>query len=289
MKKNDSRFSIRGRMLPWLLAVLVVAASPPPGATAGPIVERIQAGQALRVGIHPDYWPFSYTGPRGRRGVDIDIARLLADSLQVPLTLVVPRRFTDLISMADARQVDVVIAGLSRTFQRARRVDFSDAYYHTGVAILLNRQIAADIGIADASSYEAVLETLRYLNKEAQLKVIVAAGKAPEESAQLFFPRARIIPIEVDKGNDACIQALDHGRGHIFVHDLIYLKHWVATHPGQAFKLQLIEPPYKSDSFGFAVPKGNLDFVAMLNVFIEAKLLNEGYLDRFMAEHYTMK
>lgn len=273
---------------PLRLVIFLVIISSSLHANAGQVIERIRSTKILRVGVNPQYWPFSYMGDQGRQGVDIEIARLLADSLQVTLKLIDDHTLTDLIKMAKTHQIDIVIAGMSRTFQRARQVDFSTPYFHGGVAILLNRQSAAEIGIADATSYKTILDKLRFVNKKEHLKIIVAEGKAPAESALVFFPGAQIVPIKVEKSNDVCIDALNQGRGHIFVHDLIYLKHWVAKHPAQAFKLHLIEPPYKKDTFGFAVAKGNLDFVQMLNIFIEFKLFEEGYMERFMAKHYKL-
>jgi ABC-type amino acid transport substrate-binding protein len=255
---------------------------------AGQVIERIRETRTLRVGVNPDYWPFSYNDAQGRQGVDIEIARLLAKSLEVSLKIIDGHSLPELIKMTETHRIDIIIAGLSRTFQRSRRVDFTIPYFQGGVAILLNRQSAAEIGIADATSYKAIEETLRFLNKEDHLKVIVAEGKAPAESAGVFFREAQIISIEVKGSNDVCIDALLQGRGHIFVHDLIYLKHWVAENPAKAFKLQLIEPPYKKDTYGFAVAKGNLDFVQILNLFIEAKLVQEGYMERFMAKHYKL-
>jgi ABC-type amino acid transport substrate-binding protein len=256
---------------------------------AGEIIDRIRSTKTLWVGVNPEFWPFSYISSRERQGVDIEIARLLADNLKVTLKIIDNRSITELIRMARAHQVDVIIAGMSRTFQRAKVIDFSIPYFHTGVAILLNRQSSAEIGIADAESHKEILGTLRFLKKEKQLKVIVAEGKAPAESVHVFFPHAQIIPMKVKRSNEECIEALEEGRGHIFVHDLIYLKYWVMRHPARAFKLHLIERPYKKDTYGFAVAKGNLDFVEMLNIFIESKLFQEGYMDRYMAKHYKLK
>lgn len=245
----------------------------------------VQPGDTLRVGVNPLFWPFSYIDDKGKRvGVDLDIAGLLAESMDVKFELIVPNEFGELIPMLLSGEADIIIAAMSRTFKRAQVVDFTVPYFRTGVTVLLNRKTGYEIGIGEAKSYAEMVEILEFLKNEDKLRIVVTAGKAPAQSAHVFFGKATIIEYP---SNQAAVEALYQGKAHIMVHDEIFLKSWFAKNKGRAlYRLRVFDEPYKRDTYGFAVPKGKSDLLNMLNIFIEDKLLNEGYLERFMKEHY---
>lgn len=238
----------------------------------------------LRVGINPLFWPFSFIDKNGKRvGVDVDIAGLLAQGLAVKLKVIVPDTFDELIPMLLKGDIDIIMAAMSRTFKRAQQVAFTVPYFRTGVTILLNRKTGYEIGIGETKRYKELIDTLKFLNNENKLKIIVVKGKAPEQSVRAFFPKATIIEYP---GNEAAVEALYQGKAHIMVHDEIFLKSWFAKNRARAlYRLRVFDKPYKPDTYGFAVAKANCEVLNMLNIFIEDKLLNEGYLDRFMKKY----
>ena len=99
MTHPHSKYTLLRSGTVYLIICLVLICSSPQ-AEAGQILERIRSTGTLRVGINPEFWPFSYVNSKGRQGVDIEIARLLAESLRVTLKMVPPKRFKDLIDMA---------------------------------------------------------------------------------------------------------------------------------------------------------------------------------------------
>jgi ABC-type amino acid transport substrate-binding protein len=67
------------------------------------------------------------------------------------------------------------------------------------------------------------------------------------------------------------------------VHDEIFLTTWVQENPDKAlYKVVVFTEPYKPDTYGFAVAKGNQSFLNMLNMFIDDQLYAQGYFERFM-------
>ena len=186
--------------------------------------------------------------------------------------------------MLQSGEIDIIIAAMSRTFKRALLVDFTVPYFRTGVTILLNRKTGYEIGVGEAKSYAGMVDILKFLNKEDKLRIIVTKGKAPAQSVRVFFPHATIIEYP---SNEEAVEALYQGKAHIMVHDEIFLKSWFSKNKGRALhKMRVFDKPYKPDSYGFAVAKGKSDLLNTLNIFIEDKLLNEGYLERSMKQHY---
>lgn len=104
--------------------------------------------QPLRVGMECNYAPFNWTqmddsndavpissgGYAG--GYDVEIAKLLADALDREL-VIVKTEWEGLIPALNSGKIDVVIAGMSPTAERAESVDFSDPYYESELVIVV--------------------------------------------------------------------------------------------------------------------------------------------------------
>ncbi len=261
---------------------------------SSPVLQRIIENKVLRVGVNPEFKPFSFIGidkdgKEARVGVDIEIARLLAQELGVKSEPVVPQSkdFSDLIPMLLRDEIDIIIAAMSRVFVRTKKVDFTDSYYDTGTGIMLNTVMCHELGICEAKSYQELMKKLELLGNEPKLKIAATRKKAPRLSIKRFFPHVlKEKIIETDSNEDAA-EATSANKAHIMVHDEIFLNTWVRENPEKArFKLFVFPKPYRSDSYGFALKKGNQSFLNMLNVFISDKLYGENYFEEFMNKWY---
>lgn len=95
---------------------------------AGQTPEEIEARGTINIGLLVDFPPFGILDAQGNPdGYDADVARLLAEDMGVELNLVPvtgPNRIPYLLS----NQVDVLVASLGITPERAEQVDFSEPY-----------------------------------------------------------------------------------------------------------------------------------------------------------------
>ena len=91
-------------------------------------VEEIQQRGTINVGMLVDFPPFGILDQSGNPdGYDADVARLLAEHMGVEVNLVPvtgPNRIPYLLS----NQVDILVASLGITPERAQQVNFSDPY-----------------------------------------------------------------------------------------------------------------------------------------------------------------
>lgn len=91
-------------------------------------LEKVLKNKKLVVGSLLDNAPFGSKDKSGNPiGYDVDISKLLADSLGVDYEMVgltVPERITAL----ETGKVDVVIGNFTITLERAQKVDFTDPY-----------------------------------------------------------------------------------------------------------------------------------------------------------------
>ncbi len=249
-----------------------------PGKSA--VAKRIIDNGVLRVGVNPQFKPFSFkTADNQQAGVDIDIAKLLAKELGVKLEILVPSAFSQLIPMLLNDQVDVVMAGMTINFKRAKVVNFTTPYFNTGLSILFNKAKGSRLGLSGTSSYQELMDTLKASGRENKLVIAVTKGKSPARSVPVYFPKAQI---KEYPSNEEAAQAVADGNAHIMVHDEIFLKVWVNDHKDSVqYRLTVFPKPFKPDHYGFAVRKGNQEFINMLNVFI-SELYVENYINRFM-------
>lgn len=143
---------------------LMTAVSAAPALAQTP--EEIQERGTVRIGMLVDFPPFGIMNEQNEPdGFDADVAKLLAEDMGVEIELMPvtgPNRIPYLVS----NQVDLLVASLGITEERAQRVDFSEPYVGILVSVY-GRQDAQvsepeeltglTIGVARASTQDVAL------------------------------------------------------------------------------------------------------------------------------------
>jgi polar amino acid transport system substrate-binding protein len=120
----------------------------PAGATTdvgAPLPGNVQAKGKLAVGVKCDYPPFGYIDEAGKNaGFEIDIARKLAsyafgDAGKVELTCVTG---ANRVSFLTTNRIDLIIATMNFTEERAKTIDFTTPYFSSGVKLLVPKDSA---------------------------------------------------------------------------------------------------------------------------------------------------
>ncbi len=126
-------------MKKFLIAVAVITLI----VAAGPI--QAKDWKMVRIGVEGAYPPFSYTTADGKlEGFDIDIAVALCKAMGVDYKLV-PQDWDGIIPALMARKYDAIIASMSITEERKKKVAFTNKYYQTPAKFVTKKGKFSDV------------------------------------------------------------------------------------------------------------------------------------------------
>ena len=150
------------------------------GARVSPVIDRIVAKKELVVGTAASMPPLNMTTKDGEIiGLEMDLARLFAEGMEVKLTLK-PMRFNDLLPALATGKVDMVLSGMTIVPARNLKVAFVGPYFASGKSIL-----------AKKANVESLDEIAKMNNPE---KVLVALkGSTSQMFVEKLMPKAKLV------------------------------------------------------------------------------------------------
>lgn len=145
-----------------ILALLAGCSPAATGQSSSPVLGRIQAKGELVVGTAASMPPLNMRTKTGEIiGLEVDLARAMAESMKVKLKLA-PMPFADLLPALEAGHVDVVLSGITMTPERNMKVAFVGPYFVSGKSFLAKvATLSSDKGSADLNSPSMRLAALR--------------------------------------------------------------------------------------------------------------------------------
>lgn len=163
--------------------------------------EIINKGE-ITVGCVLTFAPVGYIDENGDpQGFDVELARLLADSLGVELNIVEVTS-DERIPSLETDKVDVVIGNFTRTLARAQKVMFTDPYIVAGYMML-----------ARADSGYQVPEDA---GKD---RIAVVKGSSADELCMKLFPDCDMSYVETSSDG---LVAVKNGQADAFIEDSTY-------------------------------------------------------------------
>lgn len=232
-------------------AVATLAAAVAGAATAQtmpPLPEAIQKAGVVKAGVKCDYPPDGFIDASGKPvGVEVSLARQVAayafgSADKTELTCVTTaNRIPTLVS----GKVDLVIATIGVTPQRAEVVDFSDNYAWGGSDVLVLN--------------DSPLKSLDDLKGKT---IIVIKGAWQIGWFEKNLPEVNML--RLDTVSDA-LQALLQGRGVGYAHDLAVIKGLAQKNP----RVRRLDELYQLGYRGAAVRKGEKEWLAYVNAAIK--------------------
>jgi polar amino acid transport system substrate-binding protein len=210
----------------------------------GKALERLKAKGKLTVGVKSDYEPFGYINEKGENaGFEIEMAKGLAKDLFGDPNKVefVPVNSTNRIPYLQTGKIDLIIATMSVTEDRAKEVAFSDPYFKSGVQLLVKK----DSKINDVADLKGK-------------KVIVVPGSTGDLGISKQVPDAELIKLQ--KTSES-VQALKDGRAEAFAQDNTLLYPIAGQNP----EFKVVGKPFAELPWAIAIKKGDTDVLNWVN------------------------
>ncbi len=225
--------------------------------TLNKIIER----KELRIGLDSGYQPFEMTNKKGDVvGFDVDIAKALAKSMGVKLTIsntdfdgIIPALLTD--------KFDIILSGMTITQSRNLQINFADPYIVVGQAIILNKRL------------KDTVHSYKDLN-DPKYTVASRIGTTGEMATKRMIPKAKYKSF--DKEADGAMDVVN-GQADAFIYDLPFGVVFMAQH-GEG-KAIFLDKPFTYEPLGMGIRKGDPDFLNYLNNFIR-QIKADGSYDR---------
>ena len=242
------------RKFQYLLAAALIVAS------AG--FTQAKDWSSVRIGTEGAYPPFNNLTSDGKLvGFDIDIAKALCDEMKVKCTFVT-QDWDGIIPALLAGKFDAIIASMSITDERKKKVGFTSKYYNTPPAIAVPKDSKLKgVSAADLKGIALGAQSSTTHSNYAEEKLGGATLK--------LYPKAEEYKLD-----------LANGRLDAAIDDVVVLSEWLASDAGSCCKiLGTLTPDPKINGLGagIAVRKGDTDLRDKFNKAISAIRANGTY------------
>jgi polar amino acid transport system substrate-binding protein len=207
----------------------------------------LQKGE-LSVCMEPGYMPFEMKDKKGRIiGYDVDMAQRMSKEMGVKLNLV-PTAWDGIIGALITEKCDIIMSGMTITQQRNLKVNFANPYIVVGQTVMADKKTNA--------SNAKELDKPNYT-------IATKLGVTGEIATRKFFKKAKIITYETEA--DAANAVLS-GKADAMVYDQPYNILFMSD-KGKG-KLIHLDTPLTYEPLGWAIRKGDPDFLNWLNNFL---------------------
>jgi len=254
-------------MVNFLSAAVLLAGLDQSGMNACVAAETSQSGAAvsaapLRVGITPEYPPLVFRQPDGTNGLEIDFAKALGQELGRPVEFVVLRR-DQLLDALLAKQIDIIMSGMSVTKARQLKIRFSDPY--------VRNELRAIFPIREAKYFKTVEDLLK-----TQAKVGVVAGSTGDAFVKQNCTSAQIVPVTMRR--DVATWLLKTKKMDVFVDDSYALADILSKNEAD---IGYLPQPLSEEDLAWGVRPDDTQFLATVNRIL-SNWKSDGTLDRLL-------
>lgn len=248
-------------MKKWITGICALALTAAVGAAAPASagqLEDIRERGVIRIGTSLVGEPIGFRDDQSNPvGYDVDLAKRLAEKLGVEI------EFSDIsgdarVSMLVSGQLDVVIANMSATLERAKSVDFTIPYLRAGLRVVAQR----DAGINSLADL-------------AGKKIVVGRGTTGEVFIKRAAPEAELV--YTDNFAPDGVLLLRQKRVDAAIEDSSLLDFLAKQEPD----LVTVPGLHSNDPIGIGVAKGDTEFLRWMDMFVSEYISSGAYEESY--------
>lgn len=231
------------------------------------VLTQILRKKEMRIGLS-GFVPWAMADKNGELiGFEVDVAKRVARDIGVKPVFVMTE-WSGIIPALQTGKFDIIIGGMSITTERNLSVNFTIPYQYSGMSLVVNKKAGA--GQNSPADFN---------NKN--VTIAIRSGASGEPVIRRFFPKATVKRFTSDKPT---LLETVNGRVTAYLGTTNEADENVKKNPGiyiPSFGRALTREP-----IGFAVRKGDPDFLNVLNNWITINWENGFLKERF---HYWFK
>lgn len=212
----------------------------------------------LYMTTNAEFAPYEYYEGKEIVGIDIDIAKAIADKLNAEL-IINDIAFDSILSEVSAGKADIALAAMTNTQDRRKNVDFSDTYATAKQVIIVKND--SDIKNSD----------------DLVGKVI---GVQLGTTGDIYASDIENVTMERYGKGFELTQALSQGKVDAVIVDESPAKFYIQSYP----ELSILEEAFADEEYAVVIKKGNIKLVESINKALK-ELKEEGKLDEIVAKY----
>lgn len=213
----------------------------------------------LVMGTEATFQPFEYMDKGNVVGIDVEIAKQIAKDQNAALSIQ-NVSFDSVIPAVETGKFDLGVAGITKTAERAKMVDFSDSYYDASQVIIVK------------SSNTAITSGKSLKGK----KIAVQQGTTGDDLAVTYTGASNVTKFQAT--TDA-VQQLENNKVDAVILDSFPAQLFVKQHTD----LKIAGSPLDSEQYCIAIKKGNTALVNAVNKTIK-RLKDSGAINSYIKQ-----
>ena len=219
--------------------------------------------KTIRVGVEGAYPPFSFVTPDGKLdGFDIDIAKAVVKAAGAKIVLIA-QDWDGIIPALLARKYDCIVASMSITDERKKKVAFTHKYYQTPAKFVVRKG------------------TMKEFSRTALKGKSVGVQRATIHDKYLTDNYGNEVKVKRYGSQDEVYLDIQAGRIDLFLADSVAASEGFLNKPeGKDFEFigpDLTDPKWFGEGAGIACRKQDKDLVNLLNAAIDKIRANGTY------------
>jgi polar amino acid transport system substrate-binding protein len=243
-----------------LALLLLLSFGAAPATAESPVLDRVIKTRTLRVATSGTQPPLNAISKDGQLiGLEVDLARLLAEAMGVDLSLT-SMPFPDLLPALKEGKVDMVLSGLSITAERSRDFAFVGPYLLSGKSVLTDSRTLTS------------MKTPRDLDRP-ELTLAALENSTSQSYVRRVAPKAKLV---ATRDYEAAVAMVVSGEANALVADLPVCILAVMRHPNK--DLGTLSTPLTVEPVGIALSPGDARFQNLVENYLEA-IERRGILD----------
>lgn len=235
----------------------------------------------LTMATAANFAPFEYVSGGEFHGIDIDIAKIIADELGKELAIQ-DMEFDSVVQSVASKNADIGLSGLTINETRKQVIDFSDTYFSAAQMLIIKDD---DKRFDNIKTKEDIINAI---NKVKNLKIGVQAGttgefysKGDKDWGFDGFKEAKTISFT--NGAMAVTAMLNNQLDAVII-DEMPARILTKTNSGT----RLIDVALTDEKYAIAVSKGNDELLKQINDILD-KIKQDGRMQKIIDKYYAQQ